>query len=213
MGICSYNLVYNFTIQLIANSYIAFAIKKFSFCGALFKRILAWKRDISKSSSQNEIVPLLVVFHLPYSKYNGVKICFYSCGHQNQNFSLVSHSCLSCSTRVVRGALVLHLCRTYVARVSLLSLVSHSCCICVTLVALVFLVSGTRVVNQTRSSHIISLFTQENQISLFTEAFEKRFDEINDLKVTAEFKMKIGLSYIMKQFRNMIYIQKKSRQG
>ena len=27
---------------------IAFAIKKFSFCGALFKRILAWKRDISK---------------------------------------------------------------------------------------------------------------------------------------------------------------------
>ena len=27
---------------------IAFAIKKFSFCGALFRRILAWKRDISK---------------------------------------------------------------------------------------------------------------------------------------------------------------------
>ena len=27
---------------------IAFVIKKFSFCGALFKRILAWKQDISK---------------------------------------------------------------------------------------------------------------------------------------------------------------------
>ena len=27
---------------------IAFAIKKFSFCGALFKRILAWERGISK---------------------------------------------------------------------------------------------------------------------------------------------------------------------
>ena len=27
---------------------VAFSIKKFSFCGALFKRILAWKRDISK---------------------------------------------------------------------------------------------------------------------------------------------------------------------
>ena len=27
---------------------IAFAIKKFSFCGALFKRILAWKQGISK---------------------------------------------------------------------------------------------------------------------------------------------------------------------
>ena len=27
---------------------ISFAIKKFSFCGALFKRILAWERGISK---------------------------------------------------------------------------------------------------------------------------------------------------------------------
>ena len=27
---------------------VAFSIKKFSFCNALFKRILAWKRDISK---------------------------------------------------------------------------------------------------------------------------------------------------------------------
>ena len=211
MGICSYNLVYNFTIQLIAIQLLP--LKSLVFVVHFLNAFWHGNETFPKGSSQNEIVPLLVVFHLPYSKYNGVKICFYSCGHQNQNFSLVSHSCLSCSTRVVRGALVLHLCRTYVARVSLVSLVSHSCCICVTLVALVFLVSGTRVVNQTRSSHIISLFTQENQISLFTEAFEKRFDKINGLKVTAEFKMKIGLSYIMKQFRNMIYIQKKSRQG
>ena len=28
---------------------IAFAIKKFSFCGELFKRILVWERSISKS--------------------------------------------------------------------------------------------------------------------------------------------------------------------
>ena len=28
---------------------IAFVIKKFSFCGALFKRILVWKQGISKS--------------------------------------------------------------------------------------------------------------------------------------------------------------------
>ena len=27
-----------------------------------------------KGSSQNEIVPVLVVFHLPYSKYKGVKM-------------------------------------------------------------------------------------------------------------------------------------------
>ena len=26
---------------------VAFSIKKFSFCGALFKRILVWKRNIS----------------------------------------------------------------------------------------------------------------------------------------------------------------------
>ena len=40
----------------------------------------------------NEIVPLLVIIHLPYSKYRGVKICFYSCPYQNQNFvALVSH--------------------------------------------------------------------------------------------------------------------------
>ena len=65
---------------------IAFAIKKFSFCGALFRRILAWKRDISK---RYEIVTFFVVFHLPYSKFKGVKICFYPCRYQNQNFSLV----------------------------------------------------------------------------------------------------------------------------
>ena len=39
-GICSYNLVYNFLIQFLS--------LQFSFCGALFKRILAWERDISE---------------------------------------------------------------------------------------------------------------------------------------------------------------------
>ena len=39
-GICSYNLVYNFLIQLLS--------LQFSFCGALFKRILAWERGISE---------------------------------------------------------------------------------------------------------------------------------------------------------------------
>ena len=28
---------------------VSFVIKKFSFCGGLFKRILAWERGISKS--------------------------------------------------------------------------------------------------------------------------------------------------------------------
>ena len=32
------------------------------------------KGSLVKGSSSNEIVPVLVVFHLPYSKYKGVKI-------------------------------------------------------------------------------------------------------------------------------------------
>ena len=42
-GIYSYNLVRNFDI--------AFAITQFSFCGALFKCILAWERAFPKGSS------------------------------------------------------------------------------------------------------------------------------------------------------------------
>ena len=119
---------------------IAFAINKFSFCGALFKRILAWERGISKR--QNEIVPLLVIFHLPYSKYNGAK------STRVVREALVSHSCLSCNTRV---APVSHSCQSCLTRVTLLSLVLHPCYICVALVTLISLVSRTRFVNQTKS--------------------------------------------------------------
>ena len=97
----SYNLVYNVFG-------ISFAIKSFSFCGAFFKRILVWERGFFRRQ-------FLVIIHLPYSKYRGVKICFYLCRYQNQNFSLVSHLCRSCSTCV--------------------SLVLHSCCSCRTRVA------------------------------------------------------------------------------
>ena len=100
------------------------------------------KETFPKSNSYNESAPLLIVFYLPYSKYKGMKICFYSCCYQNQNFSLVSHSCRlckdSCCTRVVSVALVSHLCCTRVARVSL---VSQQCCQCCTRVAFVLLVS------------------------------------------------------------------------
>ena len=85
---------------------IAFSIKRFSFCGALLNAYWHGNETFPKGSSYNEIVPLLVVFHLPYSKYNVVKICFYLCRYQNQNFSLVSHSCRSCSTRVAPMSLV-----------------------------------------------------------------------------------------------------------
>ena len=122
---------------------IAFAINKFSFCGALFKCILAWERGISKR--QNEIVPLLVIFHLPYSKYNGAK------STRVVREALVSHSCLSCNTRVAPVSHSCHSCHSCLTRVTLVSLVLHPCYICVARVTLVSLVSGTRFVNQTKS--------------------------------------------------------------
>ena len=109
---------------------IAFVIKKSSFCGALLNKFWHGNKAFPKGSFQNEIAPPLVVFHLPYSKYKGVKICFYSCRYQNLNFSLVSHSCCSCSTRV---ALESHLCHSCLTRVANVALVSHSCCSCLAL--------------------------------------------------------------------------------
>ena len=153
-GICSYNLVYNFLIQLLPLKSSVFVVH---FSNAFWHGNEAFP----KVSSQNEIVPLLVIFHLPYSKYRGVKICFYLCRYQNQNVSLVSHSCRSCSTRVALASFVQHSCCTCVA---LMLLVSHSCrqcCIHVARVALVSVVFGTHVVNQTRSSSAVSsLFTK-----------------------------------------------------
>ena len=87
-----------------------------------------------KGSFQYEIVPLLVVFHLPYSKYKGVKIRFYPCRYQNQNFSVESHMCRLCSTCVALVLLVSHSCRQCHTRVTFVSIVSHSCHSCLALV-------------------------------------------------------------------------------
>ena len=141
-GICSYNLIYNVLIQLLPLKSLVFVVH---FLNAFWHGNEAFP----KGSSQNEVVRLLVIFHLPYSKSRGVKICFYSCHYQNQNFSLVSHSCRSCSNRVTLVSFVEHLCRT---RVTCVSLVLHSCRLCRTHVAFASLVSGARVVNQTRST-------------------------------------------------------------
>ena len=94
-------------------------------------------KSFPKDSSQNEIFPLLVIFHVPNSKHRGVKICFYSCRYQNQNFSLVLHSRRSCSTRV---AFISHLCHIRLARI-----------------AFVLLLSATRIVNQTISAQYSSI--------------------------------------------------------
>ena len=124
---CSYNQVYNFLIYLLPLKSSVFVVH---FSNAIWDG----NKAFSKGSSQNEIVPLLVIFHLPCSKYKGVKICFYSCSYQNQNFSFGQHSCCLCSTCV-----------------ALVPFVQHSCCsrcIRVARVALVSLVSGAHVVNQ-----------------------------------------------------------------
>ena len=118
-GICSYNLVYNFLIQLLPLKSSV----------ALFKPILAWERGISKRQFLNEIVPLLVIFDVSYSKYVVIKI---------KTFSLLPHSCRSCITRVALASFLQHSCLTCVAHVSL---VSHSRPTNVTRVAFVSLVS------------------------------------------------------------------------
>ena len=116
-GICGYNLVYNFLIQLLPLKSSVFVVH---FSNAFWHG----KKIFPRVSSQNEIVPLVVIFHLPYSKYRGLKICFYSCRYQNQVFSVKLHSCRSCSNHVV---LVSHSCRSFLTRVALVSLLSHSC--------------------------------------------------------------------------------------
>ena len=114
-GICSYNLLYNFLMQL-------FPLKILVFVAHFLNAFWHGKETFLKSSSQNEIVPLLIVFLLPYNKYKGLKKCFYLCGYKIKIFrscrtrvvcvALVSHSYHSCSTRV---ALVSPSCRSCLA--------------------------------------------------------------------------------------------------
>ena len=134
-SICSFNIVYNFLIQL-------FPLKSLIFMVHFLNAFWHGKETFPKSSSQNEIVPLLIVIHLPYSKCKGLKICFYSCRYKIKIFhscrtsvvlvALLSHSCRQCSTRV---AVVSHSCRSCLTRVAL---VLHSCRSCHTRVARVW---------------------------------------------------------------------------
>ena len=135
-SICSYNLIYKFLIQLLP-------LKSSVFMVHFSNAFQHGNEAFPEVSSQNEIVPLLVIFHLPYSKYKSVKICFYLCRYQNQNVSLVSHLCRSCSTRVALVSFVQHSCCTSVALVLLVSHSCRQCCIRVARVALVSLVFGT----------------------------------------------------------------------
>ena len=95
-GICRYNLVYKFLIQLLPLISSVFAVH---FSNAFWHG----NKTFPKVSSLNEIVPVLVIVHLPHSKYRGVKTCF---------------------TRVVIKIKIFHSCRTRVVSVTLVSLVS-----------------------------------------------------------------------------------------
>ena len=180
-GICSYNLVYSFLIQLLSLKVQFFVVH---FLNAFWHG----NKAFPKGSSQNEIVAPLVVFHVPYRKYKGVKMCFYLCRYQNQNFSLVWHSCRWCKTRV--------------------ALVSHSCRSCLTRVAFVSLVSGTRVVNQTRSaaSDLFHRFTQS--IKFYRLQYQHRclenvihqIDSKNGwLRLSASLRQNLGQFFVLTQ--------------
>ena len=83
----SYNQVYNFLIYLLSLKSSVFVVH---FSNAFWHGNEAFP----KGSSQNEIVPPLVIFHLPCS----TRVAF------------VSHSCCSCLTRVARVARVQRSC-------------------------------------------------------------------------------------------------------
>ena len=101
------------------------------------------KKVFPKSSSQNEIFPVRVIFHLLYGKYRGAKI--------------VQLSKLKFLTRVAFVQFGQHSCHTRVVHVALVSLVSLLCRTRVVFVSLVSLVSGTRIPNQTRSNILVTI--------------------------------------------------------
>ena len=116
-GICSYSLVYNFLIQLLR--------LQGSVCLVHFSNAFWHGNDaFPKVSSQNEIVPLLVILsHI--ANRQGVKM-----------FSLLPLFSLLSKyfTCVALVSFMQHSCRSCCTRVALVSLVSRSCRSCLALV-------------------------------------------------------------------------------
>ena len=114
---------------------LAFVITKFSFCGSLFKCILAWERGISKRQylERNCSSPCNLSFAIQIIQWyeKMFSLLLLSKSKFLNHVALVS----SCSTHV---AVVLH---SYYTRVALVSLVLQSCHSCRTCVALVSFVS------------------------------------------------------------------------
>ena len=111
---CSYNLVYNFLINLLPLKSSVFVV--------LFSNAF-WHGN---ETFQKVVLRMKLFLYLKSFTCHVVNIrvwkCFCSCSYQNQNFSLVSHSCRLCSARV---ALVLHWCSLCLTRVAC---VWRSCC-------------------------------------------------------------------------------------
>ena len=134
-----------FQLQSSASVYffdIAFAITYFSFCGALFKRILPWGiRHFQKVVFRIELFLSLssFTFHVAsirlwkyVSNHVVIKIkTFQSFRSHVVHVALVSHSSPSCSTRVAFMSFVSH------SYCSCCTHVSDSCCWCCSCLTLV----------------------------------------------------------------------------
>ena len=134
---CKYNLGYNFLIYLLLLKSSVFVVH---FLNAFWHGNEAFL----KGSSQNEIAPLLVIFHTCHIVNVGVLKYVFTCAVIKIK---IFHPC---RTRVVRVALVLHHCHIHVARVACVSLVS-----------------GARVVNQTRSANCVFISIIQLIVDLF----------------------------------------------
>ena len=123
-GICSYNLIY-ILIQFLPLKSLVFVVH---FLNAFWHGNEAFP----KGSFQNEIVPLLVVFLLLYSKHKGVIMCFYQCRYFVFTSVVIKIRIFhSCRIRVALVSLLSHAGHTRVASVAL---VLHSCPLCLALV-------------------------------------------------------------------------------
>ena len=135
-GICGYDLVYNFLIQLLPLQNPVFMVH---FSNAFWYGNEAFLKVVLKIKLLHSLQSFTChMVNIGEWKYIFTRVVI-------KVFSLESHSCCSCSTRVVREALLSHSCRSCLTRVSLVLhscrschtcvvFVSHSCRLCLALV-------------------------------------------------------------------------------
>ena len=109
--ICSYNLVYNFLIQLLLLQTSIFVVH---LSNAFWYRNKAFPKGIS----QNEIVPLLLIFHIVNKGVQKLRKYVFT-------RVVIKIKIFTC---VALALFVQNSCCTRVVRVPLMPRVSHSCC-------------------------------------------------------------------------------------